>query len=184
VVHLITGGIDFLTLAHDRNLKQMTPAERDALWTDVAEHVQIIVDACLAVRPGILMAIADYDYLDLPALERFAGANYFYGATVTEFNGWMVELGRKKLEVARKTDRCEYVQNWGLLQYHLGDPPKAVPLPGAAPDYSPYPGGDCTLPMPAGIAPDGIHPNEKAHTLMVQNAVDRYYREWLAPDAG
>jgi len=35
--------------------------------------------------------------------------------------------------------------------------------------------------MPAGISPDGVHPNDAAHTEMLQNAIDQYYSTWLDP---
>ncbi len=54
-----------------------------------------------------------------------------------------------------------------------------MPYPGFPPEYDPYPGGDVSAPMPPGISPDGIHPNDAAHTAMLQNAINAYYRHWL-----
>ena len=182
IVHLIIGGNDFLTAARDNDLKVKTAEERAVIWEGIAKDIQAIVDGCLAVRENIRVVIADYDYLDPRAAETYWKMD-FHGASVAEFNGWLVELGRKKLDIAKKTPRCKYVQNWGTLQYWFGSPAKAVAYPGKAPDYIPYPGGDMGSPMPAGISPDGIHPNEQAHAKMLQNAIDQYYGAWLKPVA-
>ncbi len=179
-VHLITGGIDFLEFTRNNNVPAMSPATRDAQWTSIATDIQTIVDACLAVRPDIRVLIADYDYLDYALIESTFGWS-FSGATVTQMNTWFTELGQKKLAIAQGTDRCEYVQNWGTMQYWFGSPAQSVPYPGAAPAYTPYPGGDIASPMPSGVSADGVHPNDAAHTRMLQNAVDQYYADWLAP---
>lgn len=168
-VHLIIGGNDYLSAVNREGFAQLSDTERTAIWESIAANIKTIVDACLAVRDNIQLVIADYDYLDLQAAEAVWPMN-FHGATTTQLNTWFVELGEKKRAIARATDRCEYVDNWGTLQYWFGTPPKAVPVPG----------GDPTAPMPAGISPDGIHPNAEAHARLLQNAIDLYYKKWLS----
>lgn len=183
IVHLIVGGNDFLTAVQKPGFKSKTAQERDAVWTGIQKDVQTIVDTCLGVRDTVRVVVAGYDYLDAVSAHKFWSMD-FHGATQTELNSWFTELGRKKLEIARNTPRCEYIQNWGTLQYWFGDPPESVPYPGGPPDYDPYPGGDIDAPMPPGISPDGIHPNEAAHAKMLQNAVDQFYAGWLSHEPG
>jgi hypothetical protein len=183
IVHLITGGIDFLDALLKEDFTLKTDAERDAVWEGVKANIRTIVNTCLGVRDTIRVVLADYDYVDHERMERPPINFDFHGVTVLQFNTWFVDLGRKKLEVARNTPRCEYVQNWGTLQYWFGDPPRSVPYPGAAPDYDPYPGGDIASPWPANVAPDGVHPTDEAHAKMLQNAMDQYYRAWLTAEA-
>jgi len=179
IVHLITGGIDFLDALLKEDFTLKTDVERDAVWEAVKANVQTIVNTCLGVRDTVRVVLADYDYVDHERMEGPPINFEFHGVNVLQFNTWFVELGRKKLEIARNTPRCEYVQNWGTLQYWFGDPPHAVPYPGATPDYDPYPGGDINSPWPASVAPDGVHPTDEAHAKMLQNAMDQYYKAWL-----
>ncbi len=169
VVHLIIGGNDFLKAVQDPGFITKSRSERDASWNRIKTDVQTIVDTCLAVRTNIQVVIADYDYLDYRAAERFWKFD-FHGATVRQLNSWFVELGEKKREIAEHTERCHYVDNWGVLQYWFGSPPKSVPLPG----------GDINAPMPPGISPDGVHPNDDAHARLLQNAMDKFYKRWFS----
>lgn len=169
MVHLIIGGNDFLTQAIQGNLQGKTLAEREVLWDPVIANIRTIVEACTGVRDSIRVVIADYDYLDYEAARTFWKMD-FGGATTAELNGWLRELGDRKKDLATELDRCEYVDNWGTLQYWFGDPPKSVSLPG----------GDPAKGMPEGISPDGIHPNAVAHKRLLQNAIDAYYRAWLS----
>lgn len=168
MVHLIIGGNDYLSAVNKPEFRGLTAEERGAIWDGVVKNIQAIVDACLAVRESIRVVIADYDYLDAKAAETFWKMN-FHGASPHDLNTWFVELGDKKKALAGKTDRCEYVNNWGTLQFWFGTPAQGVPLPG----------GDLDAPMPPGISPDGVHPNAAAHAKLLQNAIDQFYRPWL-----
>lgn len=172
MVHLIIGGNDYLSAVNNADFPASDDARRQALWNGVAKNIQTIVDACLAVRENIRVVIADYDYLDCKAAEEFWKMN-FHGASTHDLNTWFVELGETKRAVAKTTPRCEYVENWGTLQYWFGAPRESVPLPG----------GDINAPMPKGVAIDGIHPGAEAHAKLLQNAIDRYYKPWLLAPA-
>ena len=178
VVLLTVGGNDFLSLARDVAFRYLDGKSRGQLWSAVQAKVQAIVDTCLATRPGLHVLIHGYDFLDPEAMTRAYGFK-FHGIPLVEFNGAMVELGRKKLQVAQRTNRCEYLQNWGVLQHHY-NVPEGVPLPGDAPGYTPFPGGDMAAAMPADAhVGDGVHPNDAAHRVLLQRAVDQYLRDWL-----
>lgn len=173
-VHLIIGGNDFLAAVREPDFKDRTAEERADVWRGIVADIERIVDACLAVRDNLTVVIADYDYLDYEAAGRFWPFD-FHGVDTGTLNGWLVELGQCKRELAARYERCIYVQNFGTLQYAFGDPPRGVPYPGQAPDFDPFPGGDPALGMPADISPDGIHPNAEAHTRMLRNAIEAVY---------
>ena len=179
IVHLIIGGNDLLGKALDGTLSVATETQRQAIWDGVVADIRTIVETALGVRDDIRVLLCDYDYLNMAQAETFWGMN-FHGATNQQLNEWFVELGQKKLELSQEIPRMEYVQNWGTLQYWFGDPAQAVPYPGQAPDFEPYPGGDPALPMPEQLSPDGIHPNIDAHRKMLDNAFNAFYGAWLS----
>lgn len=168
MVHLMLGGNDFLAAVHREQFQHATPEDRALIWNKTAHNLQQIVDTCLGVRKEIRVVIADYDYLDYDGAEKFWRKS-FHGVPVATLNSWFRELGDVKRALAEATPRCEYLGNWGLLQYWFGTPEKSVPLPG----------GDPSAPMPKGISPDGIHPNREAHEKLLQHAIDQYYADWL-----
>ncbi len=173
IVHLMIGGNDFLSRAIKGDFTGKSAEERQRMWDPIIADIRTIVETCLAVRGNMHVVIAGYDYLDFE-LAHQAWKMDFHRATTQELNTWFHELGDRKEELAGEIDRCEYVDNWGTLQYWFGAPPKSVPLPG----------GDPAKGMPAGISPDGIHPNAEAHKRLLQNAVDAYYRRWLESPSG
>ncbi len=192
-VHLIIGGNDFLNVVRTEplaNLRGRTSEQRLAdYWQPIVNNIETIITACLAVRPEIRVVLADYDYLDYAAATAFWGMD-FQGASTLELNTWITELGAAKLALTQALsrqsayrNRVGYVQNWGTLQYRFGNPPESVPYPGFPPEYDPYPGGDPAAPMPSGISPDGIHPNDASHAAMLQNAIDAYYKDWLSANS-
>ncbi|MCC6486295.1 MAG: SGNH/GDSL hydrolase family protein [Candidatus Hydrogenedentes bacterium] len=172
IVHLIIGGNDFLSQAMKGSLAGKSREERQLVWDPIIASIRAIVEFCLAVRPDIRVVIADYDYLDFE-LARQAWKMDFGTATTAELNTWLKELGDQKKKLAEDTDRCEYVDNWGTLQYWFVEPPKSVARH-----------GDPAKGMPAGVSPDGIHPTAEAHKRLLQNAVDAHYRKWLGTPEG
>jgi len=197
-VHLSTGGIDLLASYHT----SMTADQRAALWSSIRANVQKVVNHILSVRPNIRVLIVDYDYLNLfesvlglGPLDRSNEAlllwAYLGFPTPSQINGAFIELGREKLELAQETPRCEYIQNFGLMQYCFGYPsifllPGTVPFPGtAASDYWPMPGGYPAYPSPpeamnrSGLKLDAIHLNRTGYTYLVLNCVQQYYLDWM-----
>lgn len=181
IVHLIIGGNDFLSQAtKGTNIMSLKEEERAVLWDKVKGDIQTTVNHCLAQRPDIRVVIADYDYLDTGKAQSLLPKFDFGGATAKETNSALLELGRKKLEIAKNTPRCFYVSNWGRLQCHYKSPKENLPLPGSPPGYEPFAGGDPESPMPpkASVG-DGIHPTDEAHRVLLQACVEQLYREWL-----
>lgn len=179
-VYLVIGGNDFLGLAaYGTNIMSYSPTQRAAYWQTIRNNIQTIVNHCLAQRPDVKVILADYDYLDPVAAAAAYGFD-FAGATQRQVNDAFVELGRQKLAIAQSTERCEYVDNWGVLQNTFAFPAAGLPLPGAAPDYSPYTGGNLDAGMPpAASVGDGVHPNDAGHRPMLQRAIEQYLRNWL-----
>ncbi|MCX5759144.1 MAG: hypothetical protein NTU83_11680, partial [Candidatus Hydrogenedentes bacterium] len=181
IVHLIIGGNDFLNVvAQGKNIAMYSPEERARFWDAIQADVQTIVNHCLAQRPGMRVLISDYDYLDATKAEAVYSHFNFGGASPRQLNDAFVELGRRKLAIAQRTKGCYYVSNWGALQCAFDYPRTGLPMPGTAPDYTPYAGGDPDKSMPpdAHIG-DGIHPTDTAHRMLLQRCIDQFYKDAL-----
>ncbi len=185
VVHLCIGGNDFLRFASENDIAKTTPERRRAQWAVIRKDIQTVVDDILAQRPDLKVVIADYDYLDPAQMAKVYKAGFttaFFGVDARTFNAAVIELGREKMTLAKSTPRCYYVQNWGLLQHHIGIPgmlkPLAVRMPGGAPNYDPYPGGDPGLTSGPAM-PDGVHPTPQGFQLIFENAVKQFYVKWF-----
>jgi len=181
IAFVVIGGNDFLREAIKTNLSNLTAGDRARLWAGVRTNIQTLVDAILAVRPSLKVVLCDYDYLNVAEAARSPMKQTFNGIAQSDFNRYLVDLGREKRAIAEKSNRCLYIQNWGLMQYHLGDPEqkyeaKTVPYPGGSPAFDPYPGGDPMKPGPAkafnqGALNDGIHLNPEGFRLIIENAL-------------
>ncbi|MDQ1256885.1 MAG: hypothetical protein QG656_1485, partial [Candidatus Hydrogenedentes bacterium] len=142
------------------------------------------VDHILAQRPTMKVLLCDYSYLDIDLMRASTGSA-FCGATNEHFNESLVEMGRVKRALAEDTDRCDYVQNFGVLQYYYGNPPEyppqSVPLPGDAFDYDPFPGGVLGKHIPPETfdQKDGSHPVAAAQQHIFRNCVRQFLRAWL-----
>jgi hypothetical protein len=161
----------------------------------VAEDIEEVVKFFLAQRRDIRVVICDYDFMNfIDSLANNRDAKEVWEnwgkPTAEDLNRASVRLGLAKLAVARSLDRCEYVQNWGLMQYWFGYSPdiapRAAPLPGAAPDYDPYPGGYVELPSPLEAFDsfgwgryDPLHLSAQGYQLLAANCIRQYYAEWL-----
>jgi lysophospholipase L1-like esterase len=170
-VHLIIGGNDFLTLAQETpviEIRGKTQEERGtAYWQPIVEKIRVIIETALEARPDVCVVLAEYDYLDPPAMEKAYGFN-FQGASTEEVNTWLVELGEEKAAMVRAIStrypgRAVYVENWGALQEKFTG---AVRGPA---------GG---MPAEAQVG-DGVHPNDAGHRALLQKAIREYYLAWL-----
>lgn len=181
-VHLVVGGNDLLGLAaQGQPLISSSPEERSKIWDKVAADVETIVKHCLAQRPNVRVLICDYDYLDPAKINAAYPHLKLEGMTPRQLNEALLELGRRKLEIARKTPRCSYVANWGVLQCQYVYPRAGLSLPGGPPDYRPYAGGDPDASMPAAASVgDGVHPTDEAHRVILRRCVEQFYAHWLA----
>lgn len=183
IVFVVIGGNDFLRAATKTNLSNLATDDRARLWAGICTNIQTLVDVVLAFRPNLKVVLCDYDYLNLAEAARSPLKQNFNGISQSDFNRYLVDLGRQKRAVVEKSNRCLYIQNWGLMQYHFGDPEqkyeaKTVPYPGGPPKFDPYPGGDPMKSGPAkafdqGALNDGIHLNAEGFRLIIENALKR-----------
>ena len=193
IIHLTVGGVDFLDVPYF--LATDTPEELDVRYTAITNHIQTIVDYILGLRQDLRLLISFYEYMDLElALDAYSDGNSIPNVNQRMFNDAFVEVGRRVKEIALNTERCYFVQNWGLLQNRLGVPDVyeagVVTVPGQAPDYAPYPGGDPEYsigeknyrPLDSSQAPDGVHPTTEGQYYLFENCVDAYYARWLTEE--
>ncbi|MCX6622453.1 MAG: SGNH/GDSL hydrolase family protein, partial [Acidobacteria bacterium] len=116
--------------------------------------IQKLVNDILARGPNLRVVIVDYDYLDPEKISTVYKAGMpgaFFHVPAKTFNKALLELGHEKRDLARKTPRCFYVENWGLLRKKYG--------PGAM--------------------PDGVHPTPEGFQAIFANAIQRFYGKWL-----
>lgn len=199
-IHLIVGGNDVLSRIRDTNVfTAWTEEKRMAEWKSIAADIREICRFLLG-RPGIRhVVIAGYDYLNVETIRRILplldqGKNWdFGGMTQAQVNQCFIEVERLKMELARELDGVEYVHNLGLNQHHFNQP-EGAPAPGDPPDFSPFPGGDPSMPMPDSCfdsvefggqtyAGDGVHPNVATHQRMIARAAKLYYIPWFVSEA-
>lgn len=170
IVHLSLGGNGFL-----RGWRpDMSEEKRDALFQSVVDNITVVIEHCLAVRPNVRVAIVNYDYVN----------DTNGGSTIPELNQAGMILARMKQQLAQKYDRVEYIQNYGLMQYHFGAPPDlaphAVPLPGQAPNFEPFPGGNVNYGGAPEAMLDKIHLSIRGYEILADHCIEVLYKKWLA----
>jgi len=165
-IHLIIGGNDFLNIVSKSNVMELSPAMRDRQWEVIKNNIRQLVDYCLGLKPDLKVLISDYDYLNIQNARKIYGYD-FGGMSQAQLNQAFRELGLKKKEIAKETERCSYIENWGVLNnYYNKEKPDGK--------------DDPDLPMPAqSDIGDGIHPNVEAHQILLRRAVDLFYRKNL-----
>lgn len=185
IVHLSIGGNDGIALWSP----MLSRAEEQEIVDEIVGNVRRIVEYILAVRPNIRVAICGYDYMDYHTRH----------VPPRVYNAAAVRLARHIIEMVKTIDRCEYVNNFGLMQYEFGYPgpfddenipvvylPHEVPFPGnAGSDYTPLAGGDIAYPSPAytlsygPLATTSIHLNRAGYERIALNCLEQYYFDWL-----
>lgn len=173
IVHVSLGGNGFLRQWEGG----MSDAERDAIFQQITNEIEIVVKHILSVRDNIRVSINNYDYV-----------NATHNSTVPELNRAGMVLSAMKRDLAQRLDRVEYIHNYGLMQYHFGIPgvaaPGEVPYPGQAPDFQPWPGGNDAYGNPPEAMLDKIHLSPEGYHVLAKHCVDVLYGKWLADDAG
>jgi len=142
---------------------------QDLAMDGIEADIEHIVDYALAARPGLSVVLVDYDYLHYDFIQLY---RTFPGLNTLSYNQAFVQLGQRKLDIARRTPGCFFAHNRGVLQNRFGDCPHPpflaplacyaagfAPLPGYAPAFTPFPGGIVAYPSPLDYIPDGVHPS-------------------------
>lgn len=194
MIHLIIGGNDVLKRIRDTNVfTACSENKRDKEWDLIAADIRDLVEFCLSIEQVKCVGLAGYDYLNASTAKEalgMLGQNFdFGGMSQEQVNACMIALEKRKKDLAASIKGCVYIHNFGLLQHHFNDP-EGTPLPGAPPEYVPFPGGDPARPMPDAaftkvsfggreFSGDGIHPGEEAHMVMLRNGMQCCYVPYL-----
>ena len=170
IIHLSLTGNDFLRKWNPN----MSAEERHALFTKIVADLETVVRFCLDIRPNLRVAIVGYDYVN-------KGKN---GCSWQTLNEAGIELAKMEKDLAlRLGDRVRYIQNYGVIQctFGLGQEVAhaSMRLPGQAPAYDPFPGGDSRYGNPEAAMMDDIHLNIEGYAAIARNCVNSVYKEWL-----
>jgi len=132
-------------------------AQTDAHLDQVQANLYTVARACLDVRPNIKVVLHGYDYINLwdsVAADFFGSAGLLWAAlgqpSPAQINGLFVGLDQRKKALTTYDARIKFVQCTGALQVVGGF---SNILPGQAPTYSPFPGGNPGLPSPIKFFP-------------------------------
>lgn len=169
IIHISLGGNGFLRQWN----KEMPDAERDALFQSITDEIEVVVRHCLALSPNMKVAICGYDYVNEPRRN----------STIADLNRAGMILSGMKRDMANRIDRAEYIQSYGVSQYHFGHAPEfgpqAVPMPGQWPDFKPWPGGNDNYGNAPEAMLDDIHLSPKGYEHLADHCVATWYKKWL-----
>jgi len=169
IVHLMIGGNDFLR----RWDRDMDEEAEEALFDEMAENIETVIDYCLAQRDGLRVAMAGYDYVN-----RGEG-----GMSAEEINVVGHALSKRLVKLAERKDRVAFINSFGLMHHHFGVPgklePGEPPAPGNAPDYEPLLGGVPGEPNVPESMSDDIHLSGLGYDKLAEHCIDVLYRAWL-----
>jgi lysophospholipase L1-like esterase len=173
VIHLVIGGNDILKIASKNNVMSFSPLLREHQWDSIKNNIQALVDYCLSLNPDLRVLLCDYDYLNIENAGKIYGFD-FGGMSQRQLNEAFAEMGLKKMAIANSTDRCFYLENWGVLDEYYNNQQNGQHGPFL------YPHGDINSAMPAKAdIGDGIHPNVEAHKVILRRAVNLFYKKYL-----
>lgn len=175
IVHLSLGGNDFISESHWT--PAMTQQQIDDFAAVVNEHVELVIDHILAIRPNIKVVLCGYDY-----------ANHSMGGgTELQINTMWAAYEHTKMEMAARKDRVYYVHSLGLMHHYYGIPdagiaPLTIPMPsGRETDFLPWPGGNPNYFTPeVALMDKDIHLTLEGYDYLAQWCIDQYYAEWLS----
>ena len=176
-VHVVIGGNDLLNIIAKQDISGWTDERRHKEWETIQGNIRKLAEFCLGLREDLRVLIADYDYLNIAN----AGKAYQYdfgGMTQQLVNQYFVEVGMKKMELARDNDRIFYVQNWGTLNNHYANSLAPEKYMGAITEKEDLSAVVWRMPAAADVG-DGIHPHPDAHKVLLHRAVEIFYKEEL-----
>ena len=172
--------------------KQMdldVPGSEAALFEQIRTHTVQIMDAALAVRPGLRVIIASYDYPNFNT-----GALCFLYAcpkrrdlsrdpdnalvTDEELNAMIVDVEHDRIGWTNAHPRSDFDHAVGLMHHVYGDgvsAPLTLPRPGQVPpDYEPFPGGNPVRPSLRSVfrnAADPIHLDVEGYEYKIAHEI-------------
>ncbi|HKQ57715.1 MAG TPA: FlgD immunoglobulin-like domain containing protein [Candidatus Eisenbacteria bacterium] len=158
--------------------KQMdldVPGSEAALFNTIHTHTVQIIDAALAVRPGLRVIVSSYDYPNFntgfwcfayacPKRQDLSRDPNNALVTDQELNAMIVDVEQDRIGWTNAHARCDFDHAVGLMHYIYGDgvaAPLTLPRPGQVPPaYNPFPGGNPQRPSLRSVfrnAADPIH---------------------------
>ncbi|MGH7730197.1 MAG: FlgD immunoglobulin-like domain containing protein [Candidatus Eiseniibacteriota bacterium] len=127
------------------------------LFDRIHDHTLQIMDAALAVRPGLRVILSSYDYPNFntgfwcfayacPKRRDLSRDPDNALITDQELNAMMVEVEGDRIDWSNGHPRSDFDHAVGLMHHYYGDgvsAPLTLPRPGQVPpDYAPFPGGN------------------------------------------
>lgn len=186
-VNLVLGGNDLWVWN-----TSWSQAQTDAHLDSVKANLSTICQAALAVRPNIKVVLHGYDYINLwdsVVADPFGTAGLMWVSlgqpTPAQLNGLFLGLDQRKMALAQSNSRIKYVQCNGTLQVVGGT---SAVIPGQAPSYSPFPGGNPALPSPIKYFPltstspkkyDPIHLTQEGYKWHSWMATAAFYQPYF-----
>ncbi len=173
-VNLVIGGNDLWAWN-----TSWTTAQTNALYDQVQANIYTICQACLNVRPSIQVVLHGYDYINMwdcivqdPTGPTATMWLLLGQPNPTQLNALFTGMDQRRIALTTYNSRIKFVQCNGVLQCFAG---WSANQPGQAPSYSPFPGGNPTLPSPLDYFRI-IHTNP-THRDGIHLTQDGYYKE-------
>ncbi|MCL5103762.1 MAG: carboxypeptidase-like regulatory domain-containing protein [Armatimonadetes bacterium] len=179
-VNLVLGGNDVWNWR-----TSWTQARTNAMLDGVRDNLASICDYCLNVRPSIHVVIHGYDYLNLcdtATADPSGAAGKMWlllgQPTPEQINRLFLGLESRKRDLTERSPRIHYVQCFGTAQVAGGTSSAA---PGQWPNFSPFPGGNVTLPTPMQYmnGNDPIHLNQTGYNMICAVATEAFYKPYF-----
>ena len=194
LVMLSIGGNDVLAGKSDggwyKDMDLDVAGSEAALFAQIEDDTFTIIDAALAVRPGIRVMLASYDYPNFnvgfwcflyacPKREDLSRDPDNDLITDQELNGMMVIVEGQRIDWTNAGPRVLFDHAVGLMHHYYGDGqsgPGVLPHPGQTPpDYTPFPGGNPARPTlrsnfrNPGVDADPIHLDYEGYQYKITN---------------
>lgn len=170
-----------------------SPGSEQALFDRIEEDTFTIIEAALAVRPGIRVLLSSYEFPNFNvgfwcfvyACPKRSDLSRSGSDLVTdqELNAMMVSVEQRRVAWTNAADRVDYDHSVGLMHHRYGDgvsAPGVLPHPGQVPPlYEPFPGGNPARPTlrsnfrtPNGIDADPIHLDYEGYQYKIANETE------------
>ncbi len=106
-----------------------TPEQEAAFFTWIAENVATVIRNIVDTRPDIHVVLSGYDYVNaIKKAENNCETTPSDALLMCNgINDVMVRCEQRILQEVRNIDRCQFVNNYGIMQYELGYPGNNIP---------------------------------------------------------
>jgi len=197
IVMLSIGGNDVLAGRPDggwyKDMDLDVPGSEAALFQQIHDDTFQIIDAALAVRPGIEVLLSSYDYPNFntgfwcflyacPKREDLSRDPNNDLITDQELNGMMITVEGQRIDWTNAAPGVAFDNSVGLMHYFYGDGvtgPLLLPRPGTEPPaYLPFPGGNPARPTLRSnfrAAYDPIHLDVEEYEYKVMQQAEAYF---------